>query len=152
MEFCARVGFRRLGLAFCIGLKNEARKISSILTSNQFEVLSVVCKTGAIPKEEIGIRDEEKVEPGSFEPMCNPVAQAKLLNLANTDINLILGLCVGHDTLFIKYSEAPVTVLAVKDRVLAHNPLGIVYAWNYHRKRMERAHNFYAASLTENRK
>ena len=30
-------------------------------------------------------------------------------------------------TSFIKHSKAPVTVLAVKDRVLAHNPLGVLY-------------------------
>jgi uncharacterized metal-binding protein len=42
-------------------------------------------------------------------------------------LNILLGLCVGDDTLFIKHSKAPVTVLAVKDRVLAHNPLGALY-------------------------
>ena len=60
-------------------------------------------------------------------PMCNPIAQAKLLNEEKTDFNIVLGLCVGHDTLFFKSSEAPVTVLAVKDRALAHNPLGALY-------------------------
>ena len=38
-----------------------------------------------------------------------------------------MGLCVGHDSLFFRHSEAPVTVLAVKDRVLGHNPLAAVY-------------------------
>ena len=59
--------------------------------------------------------------------MCNPIAQAELFNQQKTDFNIDLGLCVGHDTLFFKYSEAPVTVFAVKDRVLAHNPLGAIY-------------------------
>ena len=31
---------------------------------------------------------------------------------------------MGHDILFTKHSKAPVTTLAVKDRVLTHNPLG----------------------------
>lgn len=48
-------------------------------------------------------------------------------NEAKTDLNVVVGLCIGHDSLFFKYSEAPVTVLAVKDRILAHNPLGAVY-------------------------
>lgn len=39
----------------------------------------------------------------------------------------VVGLCVGHDSLFIKFSEAPVTVLIAKDRVLAHNPVGALY-------------------------
>ncbi len=31
---------------------------------------------------------------------------------------------MGHDILFSKYSKAPVTTFIVKDRVLAHNPVG----------------------------
>lgn len=59
--------------------------------------------------------------------MCNPIAQAQLLNDCHTDFNIALGLCVGHDSLFFRYSQAPATVLAVKDKVLAHNPLGALY-------------------------
>lgn len=70
--------------------------------------------------------------------MCNPIAQARLLNKAETDLKIILGLCVGHDSLFLSYAEAPVTVLAVKDRVLAHNPLGAIYAGYYFDKRLKK--------------
>ena len=35
---------------------------------------------------------------------------------------LIVGLCMGHDVLFSKFSEAPVTTLVVQDRVMCHNP------------------------------
>ncbi|MPM98578.1 hypothetical protein SDC9_145766 [bioreactor metagenome] len=59
--------------------------------------------------------------------MCNPIGQANFLNSAKTELNIMLGLCVGHDSLFIKCSDAPITVFAVKDRVLAHNPLGALY-------------------------
>jgi uncharacterized metal-binding protein len=59
--------------------------------------------------------------------MCNPIYQAKLLNHENTDFNILLGLCVGHDSLFFKFAEAPTTVLAVKDRVTGHNPLAAIY-------------------------
>lgn len=70
-------------------------------------------------------------------PMCNPIAQAEFLNKENTEFNIVLGLCVGHDTLFFKYSKAPVTVLAVKDRALAHNPLGAIYqADSYYRNKL----------------
>ena len=71
-----------------------------------------------------------KFGPG-FEAMCNPAAQAMLLNKEQTELNIILGLCVGHDTLFIKNSDAPITVLTVKDRVTGHNPLAAVYASHY---------------------
>jgi uncharacterized metal-binding protein len=38
-----------------------------------------------------------------------------------------MGLCVGHDSLFLKYSNALCTVLAAKDRLLGHNPLAAIY-------------------------
>lgn len=128
MEFSKRAAFRRLGIAFCIGLRNEARMCKRIFEANGFEVFSVVCKTGGRDKGEWGLSDEDKIEKGrEFEAACNPVAQALLLNEARTDLNVLVGLCVGHDSLFIKYSEAPVTVLIAKDRVLAHNPVGALY-------------------------
>lgn len=69
-----------------------------------------------------------------LEAMCNPIGQAVILNKKKTDLNIILGLCIGHDILFTKYSQAPVTTLAVKDRVLAHNPLGAIYSRYYYNK------------------
>lgn len=127
IDFANKCNFKKLGVAFCVGLSNEAKILCSILKHNDFEVNSVVCKNGSIPKEFLNIKDSQKVRPGTYEPMCNPIGQAVFLNNANTDLNIILGLCVGHDSLFIKYSDAPVTVFAVKDRVLAHNPLGALY-------------------------
>ena len=61
------------------------------------------------------------------ESMCHPVAQARILALSGTELNILLGLCVGHDALFLQHSGAPCTVLAVKDRVTGHNPLAAVY-------------------------
>ena len=136
MEFAKSCGFRKLGLAFCVGLKKEAPEINRIFEEAGFEVESVACKTGSRPKEDLGITDEEKVHRGKFEAMCNPAAQAMLLNEAKTEMNVLLGLCVGHDTLFIKHSDAPVTVLAVKDRVTGHNPLAAIYASHYFKSRM----------------
>lgn len=127
IDFANKCNFKKLGVAFCVGLSNEAKILCSILKHNGFEVNSVVCKNGSIPKEFLKIKDSEKVRPGTYEPMCNPIGQATFLNKAKTDLNIILGLCVGHDSLFIKYSDAPVTVFAVKDRVLAHNPIGALY-------------------------
>ncbi|NLW07300.1 MAG: DUF1847 domain-containing protein, partial [Clostridia bacterium] len=85
----------------------------------------------------IGLKKEEKVEPGNFETMCNPVGQAYLLNEEKTDFNIVVGLCVGHDALFFRYSKAPATVLIVKDRVLAHNPAGALYcSEGYYEKKL----------------
>ncbi len=134
-EFARRMGYNRLGLVFCVGLAREAAVVDEIFKDQGFEVVSACCKAGGVPKEEIGIEEGDKVRIGEYESMCNPIFQAMLVNESKTDFNVLLGLCVGHDSLFFKYAEAPTTVLAVKDRVTGHNPLapiylsGSYYAW-----------------------
>ena len=127
MEFSEKMSYKRLGMAFCIGLRKEAKAVEKIFSSKGFDVVSVVCKAGRIPKELIGISKNQQIVPDSTEAMCNPILQAMILNKEKTDFNVLLGLCVGHDSLFLKYAEAPCTVLAVKDRLLGHNPLAAVY-------------------------
>jgi uncharacterized metal-binding protein len=126
-EFAHKMSYTKLGLAFCGGLTKEAAVVDQILKDHGFETVSVVCKAGAVPKEDIGLRDADKVYIGNHESMCNPILQAMLLNDAGTQFNVVLGLCVGHDSLFFKYAEAPTTVLAVKDRTSGHNPLACIY-------------------------
>jgi uncharacterized metal-binding protein len=127
MSFAQRLGVNRLGIAHCIGLIQEARLVQEIFEANHFEVLSVCCKVGSISKEEIGLSDAEKIRPGQYETLCNPIGQAMLLNEAGTGLNIALGLCVGHDSLFFQHSQAPVTVLVAKDRVTGHNPVAAIY-------------------------
>lgn len=130
MDFAFKCGYKNLGLAFCIGLAKEAETISKVLVHRGFTINSVICKIGHLSKELIDMSNS----PGS---LCNPIGQATFLNEANTDLNILVGLCVGHDSLFIKYSKAPVTVFAVKDRVLCHNPLSMVYlADTYYKERL----------------
>lgn len=136
MHFAQRLGVNRLGIASCIGLLEEARLLQEILQANGFEVFSVCCKAGSIPKEEIGLSDEEKIRPGQFEALCNPIGQAKLLNEAGTGLNVVVGLCVGHDSLFFQHSEAPVTVLVAKDRVTGHNPVSVLYTSHSYYQRL----------------
>jgi len=120
-------GYKKLGLAFCIGLSGEAELLTNLFLNEGFEVVSVCCMCGALSSDDVALPDEDKIVPGSRQPMCNPIGQAAVLDAEGCELNILLGLCVGDDTLFIKHSEAPVTVLAVKDRVLAHNPLGALY-------------------------
>ncbi|MDY6932878.1 MAG: DUF1847 domain-containing protein [Spirochaetota bacterium] len=127
IEFAQKMGYAKIGIAFCSGLSYEASILSDLLEKHGFEIVSVACKVGGIPKEKIGISENEKVNPGNFESMCNPISQANLLNEKSTELNIMLGLCVGHDSLFLKYVEAPTTVFAVKDRVTGHNPLVSLY-------------------------
>ena len=120
-------GYKKLGLAFCVGLSQEAELFTNLLFNEGFEVISVCCMCGGLSSEDVALPEEEKIVPGQRQPMCNPIGQAAVLDAEGCELNILLGLCVGDDTLFVKHSNAPVTVLAVKDRVLAHNPLGALY-------------------------
>jgi uncharacterized metal-binding protein len=139
IAFAKLMGYQRIGIATCIGLLDETNRLALILRAQGFEPLSVCCKAGSKDKLELGITDADKVRPGTFEPACNPIAQARLLNGAQTDMNIIVGLCVGHDMLFSKHSDAPVTTLVVKDRVTGHNPVSVLYGQNFYYKRLQGA-------------
>lgn len=131
IQFAKKMKYKKLGLVFCVGLGNEALILNKMLEKAGFEVVSICCKTGGVPKEKVGLKPEEKIRgPDRYETMCNPIAQAEVINEEKPDWVILLGLCVGHDTLFIQYCKRPITVLAVKDRVLAHNPLAALYICN----------------------
>ena len=137
IEFSKKCGYKKLGLAFCAGLSSEARTLTEILENHGFEVVSVRCKVGATPKEKIGIKPEQKIAgPAKWESMCNPITQAEIMNEEKVDFAIMLGLCLGHDTLFIKHCRVPMTVIAVKDRVTGHNPLAALYTINSYYKRL----------------
>lgn len=134
VEFASRMGYKKLGIAFCVGLDDEAAKIASYL-SNFFEIEAVCCKVCGIPKSEMGAPTSDRVGLVS----CNPIEQARILEEKGTDLNLVIGLCVGHDALFIRHSHTYVVPLVVKDRVLGHNPLAAVYCSAVNKKMKKRA-------------
>lgn len=133
VEFSRRMGFSKIGIATCVGLIEESRVLARILKKNGFDVYCAVCKIGSFLKTDVGVPEESITRTGPV--MCNPIMQAEVLNQAGTDFNVVMGLCVGHDSLFYKYSQALVTTLVAKDRVLAHNPCGALYqAGAYYKK------------------
>ena len=67
--------------------------LAKILRKHGFEVYGVGCKVGTVPKVDVGI--PKKCE-GVGKTMCNPILQAKLLNEEQTDLNVVVGLCVGQ--------------------------------------------------------
>ena len=124
VEFAKRMGFHKIGIATCVGLIRESRALARVLRSHGFEVYGIGCKIGAVPKTDVGI-DRACSAVGSN--MCNPIMQAELLNREGTELNIVVGLCVGHDSLFYKYSQAVTTTLITKDRVTGHNPAAALY-------------------------
>jgi len=142
IEFAQRIGAKKIGVATCAGLIEEAKIFANILSARGLDYYSVICKVGGVDKTGIGLLEEEKIRPNTHESMCNPILQARILNYHETDLNVIIGLCVGHDSLFIKYSDALVTTLVTKDRMTAHNPVAALYT----------AHSYYKRLLDERKK
>ncbi|MBQ8225352.1 MAG: DUF1847 domain-containing protein [Bacteroides sp.] len=135
MEFARKIGARKIGIANCIGLISEARIFARILRTNGFEPYAVICKVAGKAKSSLGIpRQCEEIGAA----MCNPILQARLLNEEGTDLNVVIGLCVGHDSLFYRYSDAYVTTLVTKDRVTGNNPAAVLYTANsYYKRKMK---------------
>lgn len=109
--YAKRIGYKKIGLAFCIEYEREARLVYEIV-SKYFEVFSVCCKVCSFEKSSLGIKKSKEIE---FEAVCNPIGQAMLLNNDLTDLNIMLGLKTGYDILFAKYSEAPSITLPIQE-------------------------------------
>ncbi len=134
IEFALKMKYQKVALVFCVGLRREAAIVHEIFEAQELDVISIVCKVGRVQKEALGLREDQKVAPGSHESMCNPILQALVANRCQSQFNVLLGLSVGHDSLFFRYADAPGTVLAVKDRLLGHNPLAAIYEYgSYYR-------------------
>lgn len=108
IEFATEMGVKRIGLAYCISTTKKAMIVEHHL-ENFFEVISVHCKSNRLLSSDL-IKDSKGIS-------CNPLYQADYLNDNNTDLNIVMGLCIGHDMIFSKYSSAPISTLLVKDRV-----------------------------------
>lgn len=121
--YAKRLGYTKIGVAFCIEYEREARLVYDIL-SRYFEVFSVCCKVCSFEKASLGIKKSENLE---FEAVCNPIGQALLLNDDLTNLNIILGLKTGYDILFAKYSEAPSIALPVEELLqLADSKIDVI--------------------------
>jgi uncharacterized metal-binding protein len=115
IHFCGEMGYSTAGVAFCVALAEEAQALCEVLSEAGLAVVPVGCKVGGIGPSQFGV-DTDNAHGVS----CNPVAQAEILNSRDTDLNIALGLCLGHDILFAHHSGSPVTTLVVKDRAVKH--------------------------------
>jgi uncharacterized metal-binding protein len=127
MAFADQMGWKKIGVAFCLAARDEGIRLTKVLEARGFEVCSVICRNFSMQKREFGIPKEDCMK-SEMESVCNPVYQAELLNDAGTQLNIVLGLCVGHDMLFNKHSKAYCTTLFVKDRMTANNTVGPLYS------------------------
>src|SRR5664280_1194826 len=118
IEYAGESGIRKIGIANCTVFNNEAERLGKILSEAGFEVEKVNCKYGKVPFNDL--------VPGYKGISCNPAGQAKFLEEKGTELNIMMGLCLGHDMIFNSKSKAPVTPLIVKDRKLQHNTVDML--------------------------
>lgn len=118
--YAKRRGMKKVGIAFCVSMLKESQTLAKLLEKEGLAAELVCCRVGAVDYDEIGLK---KAHPERFAAICNPAAQAKLLNAAHVDLVAQVGLCIGHDLVLQEECEAPVTTLVVKDRALDHNPI-----------------------------
>jgi uncharacterized metal-binding protein len=114
-NYAKLAGLKHLGIAHCVAVQKEAEALKQSFLAD-FEVTSVDCKCGKIPASEFLGADAKGIS-------CNPAGQADILAESNTELNIVMGLCVGHDLVFNSKSKAPSTTLIVKDREHRHNPI-----------------------------
>ena len=115
INYSKKAGFKNLGLAYCTTFTKEAAGLEEELKNEGFNVVKVNCKYGRVPFD--------KLVPGYKGVSCNPAGQAKYLEEHSTELNIMMGLCLGHDMIFNSKSKVPVTPLIVKDRKLEHHTI-----------------------------
>lgn len=115
IAFAREARLDTIGIANCITFEKEAEELEGLLQSEGFRVVRANCKTGRLPRTDI--------LPGYKGYSCNPAGQARILEEGRSQLNLVLGLCVGHDIVFNAKSKAMTTTLLVKDRKHHHQPL-----------------------------
>ncbi len=126
IDVCKKMGYKKIGLAFCVGFKDEAALYSKILRSHGLEVVSVSCCNGGFNIADHGVPLPTGCD---FDAACNPIGQARLVNEENVEFNLVMGLCAGHDSLFMKFANAMSTVICVKDPATGHCPPMALYLY-----------------------
>jgi uncharacterized metal-binding protein/predicted Fe-Mo cluster-binding NifX family protein len=125
--FALEMGYHRLGVAYCVDLEEPAAILTRVL-QRFFDVMPVCCRVAGTVPVGGGVNADGPAVGGS---VCDPSGMAFVLNEAKTDLNVVVGLCVGADCIFNREGKAPVTTLFVKDKSLANNPIGAVYS-HYH--------------------
>lgn len=118
VEYAQFAGVKTIGIGHCTALRKEADYVRTIFEENGIKVAQVDCKLGKIPFNNL--------IDGYKGLSCNPAGQAHYLSERKTELNVMMGLCVGHDMIFNQKSSAPVTALIVKDRKYKHKTIEVM--------------------------
>lgn len=114
INYAKNSNYKKIGIANCLSMQKYADKLIEILKNEGFEVVSINCKNS-------GLQNSDLFGEEAKGPSCDPLSQADFLNNEKTDLNINVGLCLGHGILFNKHSNAPTTTFIVKDFATNHN-------------------------------
>lgn len=117
IEYAKLMNYQKIGIAYCYGMEQYAKAIETLLTDEWFDVSAVSCSVGGLKQSEVN--DSSCIHKVS----CNPLGQAEQLNAEETDLTLVVGICLGHDIILNRNLKMDFTTLVVKDRVFNHAPL-----------------------------
>ena len=98
-----------IGVASCFGSIETARTVIEAIESEGMKAALVTCKLGGLTVKNVGGDGVLYEHPG-----CNPVAQAKILNELSVPVVVLVGLCIGHDMIFIKHCKSYVIPFITK--------------------------------------
>ena len=135
--FILEMKYQKIGIAFCVDLTQQTTVLAAVLR-RFVEVCCVCCRVRDI--KENNTRSGSLLNPNT----CNPQGQAAVLNRFGSELNVLVGLDLGMDCIFNSLSEAPVTTLFVKDKMLANNPVGAIYS-DYYLSEIARHADLYEA-------
>lgn len=116
INYAKNSNYKKIGIANCLSMQKYADKLIEILKNEGFEVVSINCKNS-------GLQNSDLFGEEAKGPSCDPLSQADFLNNEKTDLNINVGLCLGHGILFSKHSNAPTTTFIVKDFATNHNSI-----------------------------
>ena len=114
IKFAKASGYKKLGIANCLSMQKYTDNLVDILEKDGFKVFARNCKNSGLTYADLFDDDTKGL-------VCDPASQAKYLNDKSTDLNINLGLCLGHGLIFEKYSKVFVTTLIVKDFSTKHH-------------------------------
>lgn len=135
--FCLEMQYKRLGIAYCVDLE-EPTEILVRLLRRFFTVYPICCRVGGFTQTNpLQSESQSDKKCDNQDICCNPWGQAQILNRLGTDLNVMVGLCMGADCVFMQGSSAPATGLFIKDKSLANNPIGAIYSEYYLREAVQ---------------
>ncbi|MDI6819623.1 MAG: DUF1847 domain-containing protein [Candidatus Hodarchaeaceae archaeon] len=123
------MGWNKLGMAFCIGLSEEAKKLQEVLKCTVLKFIRLCVKLVALRRKN-SLPERKRSRMQSNSPSDGPQRGWNGFERHRGSLH-------RPRHLFQRYSKAPTTTLIVKDRVLAHNPVGALYS-RYHFKKLLR--------------